>query len=181
MRRNGPYQIVSSRQVYKNPWMVVREDKIIHPDGKKGIFGVIEKGDGISILALDKEKNVYLNREYFYAIEQEALALPSGGVDEGESPLTAAKRELLEETGLASDNWIDLGMVQLSLRTIKSRQYLFLATKVEQAEPVADKTIERVKIPWKEVVLMVTNGQISHAQSCVAILRAKEIIKHRKI
>jgi hypothetical protein len=94
---NGPYEILGSKEVYKNPWMQVWEDKVIRPDGKEGIFGVIDYVDGVAVVSLDEEMNIYLIKEFRYGCKQESLELPCGAIDAGETPLEGAKRELKEE------------------------------------------------------------------------------------
>ena len=62
----GPYTVTSSKQIYQNPWITVQEDTVIRPDGKEGIFTTVDNGTGVSVVALDKENNIYLVKEYFY-------------------------------------------------------------------------------------------------------------------
>lgn len=61
--KKGPYRVLSSKIAYKNPWIKIREDKVMRPDGKKGVFGVIDYGSGVSIVALSKKREIYLVRE----------------------------------------------------------------------------------------------------------------------
>src|SRR5260221_6611673 len=132
MKNRGPFTIKSSKTVYKTPWIEVKEDEVIRPDGTEGIFGTIDYVPGLSIVALNKNNEIYLVKEYYYVLEEEGIQTPSGGVDSGESPLQAAKRELLEETGCVSDEWIDLGLVQPLTMIIKSPAKLFLAKDVTE-------------------------------------------------
>src|SRR3989344_4829272 len=86
MKKYGPWMIKSSEIKYKNPWIEVREDIVIRPDGKDGIFGVVNMKAGVSILAFDDE-HVYLTKEFKYGIGAESIETISGGIDEGEEPL----------------------------------------------------------------------------------------------
>ena len=92
MKTNGPWKIKDSQVKYKNPWISVREDQVIRPDGKDGIFGVVEMVAGASVLPLDDDGFVYLTKEFHYAIEQDSVEVVSGAIDEGETALEAAKR-----------------------------------------------------------------------------------------
>src|SRR5438067_11246803 len=100
-KNENPWRTVSSRAVYDNPWIRVREDEVIHPDGQPGIYGVVHyKNLAIGILAIDDEGYIYLVGQYRYPMDRYSWEIPEGGCPEGEEPLTAARRELQEETGL---------------------------------------------------------------------------------
>lgn len=170
--KGSPYKILSSKIVYENPWIKVREDKVLRPGEKKGIFGVIDYGQGVSIVVLNKKRGIYLVKEYYYAIEQYALQVPSGAIDQRETALEAGKRELLEETGLVSDKWIDLGMIHPFTMIMKSPAYLFLALDAKE-KGQKEKEIEIIKIPFDKAYEMVMNNQIVHSGSVVAILKTK--------
>ena len=103
--KKGPFEVLDSKVIYENPWIKVREDSIKRPDGTSGIFGVVDYAPGAHIMAIDTDGKVIVIREYMYAIERYDLLFPAGGVDAGENPLAAAKRELLEEIGYESNAW----------------------------------------------------------------------------
>ncbi len=100
------------------------------------------------------------------------MQTPAGGVEKGEAPLEAAKKELEEETGMRGKKWVSLGIVNPLTMVIKSPQNLFLALDLEEGTKT-EKEIEVIKIPLDEAYLMVLNGEITYAPSCVAILKAK--------
>lgn len=109
--KKGPWIITNTKEVYRNPWISVREDSVIRPDGKDGIFGVVEMKPGVSVLPLDDDGNVYLTQEFHYAVERETIEAISGGIDDNEDIQDAAKRELKEETGIIAREWTDLGVI----------------------------------------------------------------------
>jgi ADP-ribose pyrophosphatase len=111
MNTNGPWKIKESQEKYKNSWISVREDKVVRPDGKDGIFGVVEILEGVSVLPLDSDGYVYLTDEFHYAVEKNSIEVVSGAIDKNEKPLDAAKRELKEETGILAKKWTNLGIV----------------------------------------------------------------------
>ncbi len=172
MVKKGPYDVLSSEVKYKNPWMEVREDKVIRPDGKEGIFGTVDYGRGVVIVALDAKKNIMLVREYYYVLEEYLLQAPAGGIEIDETPLEAAQKELLEETGMVSSQWIELGFTHPLTLVIKSPAYLFLALDVtKQQEP--EPETENVVLPFAEAYQMALDSKIPHAPSTIAILKAK--------
>lgn len=171
MKTKGPYKILSSKTVYKNPWIKVMEEKIIR-DGKRGTFGIINYKPGVSVVALDSKKNIYLVKEFYYAINDYGIQTPSGGIENNQSSLEAAKTELLEETGLVSNEWIKLGFVHPLTMILNSPADLFLALNVVRKRN-SEKEIEVLKISFDEAYQMVLDNKIVHAPSIVSILKAK--------
>lgn len=177
MKNRGPFKIISSKQIYKNKWINLREDRVIRPGGDKGVFGIVEGASGSSVLALTSNNQVVLAKEYHYAQDATTYELISGAIDKGETPLDAAKRELKEESGLTAKNWTDLGVVNPLTVVLKSLNYMFLAEDLEQgkAEGEEKDLIKVKKFPFKKVLEMVNNGEITHAASVVAILKVESL------
>jgi len=178
-KKRGPFRFIHSREIYKNPWIRIREDKVIRPGGRQGIFGVIEMKSGSSVLALTKDRHVYLIKEYKYGIGRYSTEVMSGAIEESESPLAAAKRELKEELGLEAAQWINLGVVDPFTTVVCSPNYLFLALKVKEGARSPDKgeILNIVKVPFKQTVDMVMQGKITHSASCVLILKAEKYFR----
>jgi 8-oxo-dGTP pyrophosphatase MutT (NUDIX family) len=175
--KRGPFQVKGSKIVYKNPWIEVREDKVIRPSGEKGIFGTVQAPIGSTICALTKASHVYLVREYHYAQDSSAFELPSGGVDEKETPLKAAKRELKEETGLTARKWTYLGVINPFTVIFRAPNNLFLAEDLTEGEAEdEEKDLIRIeKLPFKKVLELVEKGEITHAASVAAILKTARL------
>src|SRR6202453_378114 len=100
---------IASREVYRNHWMRVREDEILRSNGKKGIYGVVEKDDAAIILPIDQGR-IWLVEQFRYTIQERALELPQGGWEmEIENPEELARGELREELGLNAAEMTHLG------------------------------------------------------------------------
>jgi len=177
-RWQGPYKVLSSEPRYRNRWMAVREDRVIRPGGSEGLFGVVEMTSGSSVLALDADDKVFLVREYKYAIGRDSLEVVSGAMDEGETPLAAAQRELREETGLIASDWQAMGAVDPFTTAIRCVNYLFLARGLSHtaASPEDGEELSIVSLPFDAAVRMVLAGEISHAGSCLLILRTARLL-----
>lgn len=176
---NGPWKVKNSIEKYKNPWMRVREDQVIRPDGKDGIFGVVEMVDGVSVLPFDDEGFVYLTKQFRYSLGENSIETVSGAIDEGESSLEAVKRELKEELGIVADEWTNLGIVNPFTSAVKSSAILFLARQLNFGKSNQDGTenIDLVKIKFEDAVDMVMKSEITHGQSCVLILKAARFLQ----
>lgn len=174
-QQHGPWKIKKREVKYKNPWIEVFEDQVIQPDGKSGIFGTVSMKDGVSVLALDQEGFVYLIEEFHYAVGRNCIETISGAIDQGESPLDAAKRELKEEIGAEAREWIDLGRVDPFTSAVHSMAYLWIARNFtfSRAKPESTEVIKVVRLPFEEVLQMVMESKITHGPSCVLILKAK--------
>jgi len=181
MKSDSPFELKSSEVKYENPWICVREDKVVRPDGKDGVFGVVTMVDGVTVLPIDEEGNVYLAREYKYAVESDTIEAISGGIDEGEQPVDAARRELKEETGFGAGEMIPLGFVDPFTTVVKSRNWCFLARGLRGGETRLDggEVVEIVKMPFARAVEMAMSGEVSHGASVAVILRAERYLSGR--
>ena len=178
-KKRGPWEIIKSKIVYKNPWITVREDKVIKPDKKEGIFGVVSMVPGSSVLPIDKEGNVFLTKEYHYGIERITIEAVSGAIDKGETKLQAAKRELKEETGLNAKKWTYLGVVDPFTTVVVSPNHLYLAENLSQSKsnPEGTEKIEVIKVPFKTAVKWAIESKITHSGTVALILKAKNHLK----
>ena len=174
-RRVGPYEVLHSRPVYENPWVKLREDRVSRPDGEQGVFGVITMKPGVSVLPMEENGEVYLVREFKYGIGEETLEVISGAMESGEKPEHTGLRELGEECGLIASEWVDLGVVNPFTTVVNSPNYMFLARGLSQLRraPKAEEQVEVVKMPFDDAVQAVLKGEITHAASCVLILKTQ--------
>jgi 8-oxo-dGTP pyrophosphatase MutT (NUDIX family) len=178
MKINGPWKIKESQEKYKNPWMKVREDKVIQPDGKEGICGVVEMLNGACILPLDDDGYVYLIDQFRYTIEKNSIEVAGGSMNKGEKILETAKRELKEEAGIIADEWIFLETIYPTTTAIKSSSSLYLTRKLKfiKATPEGTEQIKVLKVKLEEAVKMVMDNRINHGPSCVLILKASRYL-----
>ena len=170
---SNPWKTVSSKLVYTNPWISLREDRVIRPDGNPGIYGVVSSRTAIGIIALDDQDNIYLVGQYRYPTECYSWEIIEGGAEVTESSLETAKRELKEEAGLIATDWQQLGGdVHLSNCFTSEVGQIFIARGLTQvsAEPEGTEVLQIRKIPLAEAIEMVHNGQITDALSMIALM-----------
>ena len=175
--QHGPWVIKSKREFYHHDVITVREDDVVKPDGQPGTYAMLKIAGGASVFPFGGEY-VYLAQEYRYAVGRETVETCAGAIDEGESQLDAAKRELREELAIEAASWAPLGTLELMTLRIDSPSTLFLAEELTFVEKEDDdnERIKVVKKPLEEAVHLALNGEIKHASSCMLILRAHQTI-----
>jgi ADP-ribose pyrophosphatase len=153
----------------------VREDHVAHRDGEESTFGVVVMKPGVSVLPMDENGEVTLVREFKYAVGEATLEVVSGALESGESPETAALRELSEECGLTAAEWIDMGVLNPFTTIVNSPNHMFLARGLLKARrlPEASERIEVVRMPFDDALYAVLRGEITHGASCALILKTK--------
>ena len=155
----SPWKILESNYLRSN----VRIDKCETSNGKIIEPLVLEYGNWVTILALTKQQEVLLIKQYRHGAQKILWELPGGAVDEGEDPIHAAKRELLEETGYTSDNIIEVGRVSPNPASHTNLMHAYVAL---DAQKVGNQTLDEIEeievypIPLDEVILMVKNGEL---------------------
>jgi 8-oxo-dGTP pyrophosphatase MutT (NUDIX family) len=174
---SNPWKTLRTREVYRNPWMRVREDAVVRPDGEEGIYGVVETRAATGVIALTPEGDVQLVGQYRYTTDMYSWEIVQGGADSGEDPLDAAKRELQEEAGLRAGRWDALGgEIHLSNCISAERGYLFIAQDLEPVPAAPDGTelLQLKAVPLQKAVEMARRGEVPDAMSVIGLLLAED-------
>ena len=154
---------LSSREVYRNHWMRLREDEILRSNGQKGIYGVVEKDDAAIILPIDNGR-VWLVEQYRYTIEERALELPQGAWEmEIDDPEELARGELREELGLNAAEMVHLGTLWIAYGFTRQKQHVYLATGLTPAgkDPDAEEhDLTHRTVPVEEFEQMMLDGKV---------------------
>lgn len=169
------WKTLESKLIYKNPWMSVREDKIIHPDGKPGIYSVVDIAPGIFTVALTDKDEIYLVHELRYTTGINSWELPGGGQKKDEDSLTTAKRELLEEAGIIAKKWFFVGKSQALSGSSSQVDNIYIArglTKSRGKEKIKEGISSVKKFNISKILDMIKNGQINDGQTITHITMA---------
>jgi len=172
----NPWKTLQSKIAYENPWIRVREDKVVKPDGKKGIYGVIETCgvNVVYIIAYNEKNELYLVGQYRYPVHAYSWEVPGGGADSGDL-LEAAKRELWEETGLRAKDWLYAGNFAAMSGLSNEIGHVFLARTLTQTKKNKKKEdgISKVKkVRYTQIMKMIQEGKITDAQTIAAVMKA---------
>ena len=159
------WEVTASRYPLRDRWLTVRADDCVTSEGfAVAPYYVLEYSDWVQVVALDDEDNILLLRQYRHGLGTVSLELPGGAVDaEDESPVHAARRELLEETGFKAREWLHVSSLSPNPATHTNLCHIVLARGIEHGEaPQDDPTerTERVRIPIREAIRLLLAGEI---------------------
>ena len=169
--QNKSIVTLASREVYRNRWLRLREDRILRSNGKEGIYSVVDKDDCAIILPIQDGK-IWLVEQYRYTIQQRALEpLQGGWEEENVDPEELARGELKEETGLHAAEMICLGFLWVAYGFSNQKQHVFLATGLTLKERDPDDEEHDLIIHTRtleEFEQMIVDGTIHDASTVAA-------------
>ena len=170
-----PWKVVSSQKDRSYRVFSLRTDRAVSPrTGKEHGFFILESTSWVNIIPLTSDGKVVMVRQYRHGAGEVTLEIPGGLVEEGDTPETAAIRELVEETGYTAGKVIPLGNVQPNPAIQNNRCYSFIARDVhltrEQSQDEKED-IEVVLRPLSEIPSAIRNGEITHALVLAAFYR----------
>ncbi|MFA6322673.1 MAG: NUDIX hydrolase [Candidatus Buchananbacteria bacterium] len=176
-----PWQKISSQIVHKNPWWQVKADKVICPNRQPGIYYVADLPDFVSIVAIDDNcQSIYLIRQWRYPIDQNSWETSQGSINPKEKPLSAAKRELNEETGLTAKKWRKIGFSYLANGFCNQAFHIYLAGDLKAGRQKLEGTeLDMIvkKISLKKVEQMIAQGAITDSPTIVSFYYLKQYLK----
>ncbi len=169
-----PWRRLTTRPVYENRWIRVREDRVALPDGRTTIYGVVECAGCIGVLPFLDAATVVLVGQYRYVFGGFYWEMPTGGMKPGESEEVAVQRELAEEAGYEAERLVKLCSYHTSKSVVDETANIYLAEGLRAIQLPPDPTefIEVRPFPFDEVVRMVERDEIKDSMTIVAVLHA---------
>jgi len=179
-----PWKTQTTREVYKNNWMRLREDLAELPNGKTTIYGVVECAECVGVLPFIDANTVVMVRQYRYVYSEDfRWEMPTGGVKPNESIEAAARRELREESGYEADELILVSTYFTSKSIMREIGHLYIGRHLKQVEAAPDDTefFEIAALPFSEVVAMVDRSEIRDSMTVIAVLQAARLKTEGKL
>lgn len=177
--------LISSKTIFSGKNFHVDESQYLLPNKKKVLYHDAIRKPVVAVLPVVEHQGfyIYLVSQYRTLLKRRALEVVAGHIDEGEKPLTAAKRELKEETGIDAFQWEQLRSIEGSASVFRTQVHFFLAKDIEivVAEPEEDEEIKLVKLPLQEAVKKVMMGEINTATSMIGILLLDSMKKAKRL
>jgi 8-oxo-dGTP pyrophosphatase MutT (NUDIX family) len=171
-----PWRVLERTPLLERAYLKVYQDRVRLADGREiDDFCVLDSPDWAAVVCRTTERRFVLVRQYRHGLGGESWELPAGALEAGEEPLAAARRELLEETGFASDAWQPLLTASLDPARAVGRAHFFAALDCRHsAAPALDATeeLETVTVTGSELLELVDRGRIQHGIHVAAILMA---------
>lgn len=165
-------RVLKSETMYAGPVFGVRKDRVVEPGGVTVIRDVVTHSGSVVLLPLFDDGRVLLVRQYRHAVGSYLWELVAGRIEPRESPLAAAKRELLEETGYSAGRWKRILRFWASPGFVAEAMSLYLAQDLRSgvAQPEDDEAIDFQLMPLKKAVAMVLDGAIQDAKTIAGVL-----------
>ena len=170
-RNCNPWTTKESRELIRTPWFRMRQDAVLDPSGKPGIYYVIEARPALGVVAITKRNTVVLVGQYRYPLKAWSWEIPEGGGEAGETLQQAAARELAEETGYEAEEWTMLGQVHTSNCFTDETGSIFLAQGLTEgkARPDSTEKLEVIEVPLEGAMAMIRRGEITDAISVAGL------------
>lgn len=175
------WKTLSSKVIHTTPWIKLIEDTVLTHTNKELTYTYLKLDNpSVFIVAVNEAGQILLQQNYRYTLGKKLWEIPAGHVDSGESPLEAAKRELLEESGLTSESWESLGEMYMAVSVADVHQYIYLARNVRKTHENVDEDEPITNQHFKnqsDVQRMLVQHKIISAGDALALYRYLDTIK----
>jgi ADP-ribose pyrophosphatase len=170
-------KLISSKEIAKTPIFTVTQDHAVDPDGFEIERAIVQHGGSAVIMPVDARGRILLVKQYRLPARQYMWELPAGRVDEGETPLKAARRELIEETGYRAKQWKKIAEFYASPGFLAEKMSIYRATGLTAgaSTPMEDERIEMRWFSRGELHQWIKAGKIKDAKTMIGFLRYRDV------
>ena len=170
---------LSSQLIYDGRAVKLRVDTVQLPSGRETKREIVEHSDCIAVVAVDADEKVLLVRQFRKPIDKELLEIPAGGIDAGEDPVAAVRREMQEETGYLPQKVERLGGFYSTPGYCTEYLHLYLATDLVPSQLHAEDTdsISTMAVPVGKIPQLIASGDICDAKSIAGLFAYLEYLK----
>ncbi len=173
---------LSGEEIFHGKLLHVVKDEVLLPNGERSYREYCKHVGAVCVLPLLSDGAVIMERQYRYAAGRVLLEIPAGKLNSAdEEPLSAAARELREETGAVAGKYTYIGKMLGSPAILSESVYMYIAEDITFTEtsPDDDEFIEMEKIPLERLYAMVMSGEIEDSKTQIAVLKAVQIVKDK--
>lgn len=171
----GKWKVLKSEYLFRRPWLTVRRDCVELPDGRQNPeFYVLEYPDWVNVIAITEDGKFVMERQYRHGLGKTCFEIPAGVIEEGEDPLDAAKRELMEETGYGEGTWRKIMTVSGNSSTTDNLSHCYVAEgvrKISGQHLDSTEDLETVLLDTAQVKDLMVNDQIKQALMAAPLWR----------
>ena len=171
----GKWKVLKSEYLFRRPWLTVRRDCVELPDGRQNPeFYVLEYPDWVNVIAITEDGKFVMERQYRHGLGKTCFEIPAGVIEEGEDPLDAAKRELMEETGYGEGKWRKIMTVSGNYSTTDNLSHCYVAEgvrKISGQHLDSTEDLEIVLLDTAQVKDLMVNDQIKQALMAAPLWR----------
>jgi ADP-ribose pyrophosphatase len=170
--------VTGSERIYEGRIVKLRVDTVTLPNGKQSKREVVEHGGAVAVVAMKDEETVLLVRQFRLPAGKPLLEIPAGGIDEGENPEEAARRELAEEIGMVPETLIPLYEAFAAPGYTTEIIYAFLARGLRDAPEEADEDefVEIVPMRLDDAIAAISSGEIQDMKTVAGLTMAARIL-----
>ena len=172
---------VDSKEMFRGHVIRVTLDTVELENGERSMREIVHHHGGACVLAVTDADEVYLVRQYRYALQEEIWELPAGKLEAAEDPFEAAKRELAEECGVTADEFIDLGVLYPTVGYDSEKIYMWAARGLHSVPQHLDEGefLDVVRLPFAQVLGWVMDGTIRDSKTVAAVLKYNTLKEKR--
>lgn len=169
---------VDTKEIYSGRIIHIKEDTVRLPNGETAGRELVLHNGGVAVIAIDKDKNIFMVRQYRKPYDEVVLEIPAGKLEKDENPYEAGLRELREETGYKANKCRFIGKCYPSPGYLNEIIHMYMAEELEFVgqELDAGEFLEVIKVPLSEALEMVMENKIADAKTQIAILKADKIL-----
>ncbi|TSC84781.1 MAG: ADP-ribose pyrophosphatase [Parcubacteria group bacterium Gr01-1014_13] len=170
---------ISSEVVHKNPWWDYKRDQFVLPDGGINDYYYSETHGNVIVIPVLDDGRLVLVRQYRYLHEKNSIEFPGGGIHADESPVDAANREFLEETGYKTENLIKIGTFEPCIGMLKDISHIFIANELTEMQQPKSEGMEHTEVILRRVdefENMIKQGEIWDGQVLAAWAMARDFL-----